>query len=237
MGGEGRVITAAVLHMKHQGDVENLGLEVCVPAVGTQGVKNILCCRQLRLRRVDVETLAIVVMGVSLIAIDREHREQGNELQGLAQYVGNGDVVATVVVGVQGQDASCQGVHHILTGSFHNDIPDKMGGQGTVGAQKLPEGSKLPGIRQFPKEQQIGDFLEAEAAFRYEATHQLLDIHAPVEQLSLAGNQLTVHHIVGVNLADLRETGQHALAADVAQSPFYIVFFIKLCVNLAGFLA
>ena len=36
MGGEGGVVTAAVLHVKDQSNVQNLRFQLCVAAVGTQ---------------------------------------------------------------------------------------------------------------------------------------------------------------------------------------------------------
>ena len=112
-----------------------------------------------------------------------------------------------------------------------------MGGKRAVGAQKIPEHFQFLPVWQLSEKQKIGDFFKSETAFRYKALYQIFYIHSPVEQLSVTGNQLVVHHIVGVDFTDLRETGQNALAADIAQAPFYVVFFIKFRVDLTGFLA
>ena len=37
----------------------------------------------------DKQALSVVVMAVGLVAVDRDQREQGDQLQTLAQYIGN----------------------------------------------------------------------------------------------------------------------------------------------------
>ena len=57
MGREGGVVSSAVLHVQHQSDIQNLGLEIRVGAVGTEGVENVLRSGKLRVGLVDVQPL------------------------------------------------------------------------------------------------------------------------------------------------------------------------------------
>ena len=79
MGGKGRVITTAMLRMKHQGYIQHLSLQFRVGSVFPKKPQNILRCGQLRLGIADNETLVQVIMAVSVIAIDAEQGELGNQ--------------------------------------------------------------------------------------------------------------------------------------------------------------
>ena len=48
------------------------------------------------------------------------------------------------------------------------------------------------------------------------------------------GDFFSVYGLVSLNFSDLGQSGQNALAVDITQAPFHIVFLIKLCVDLAG---
>ena len=118
MGGEGGVVSAAVLRVEHQGEVQDLSLQLGILAVRPQAVKDIFRGGKVRLRHMDKQALAVVVMAVGLVAVNRNQREQGDKLQALAQHVGNADVVGVFIIGIQGQHAAGQGVHHIRAGAF-----------------------------------------------------------------------------------------------------------------------
>ena len=168
---------------------------------------------------------------------DGKHREQGDELQGLAQHVRDGDVVAPVIIGIEGQDAAGQGIHHILAGRLHDNIPHKVGRERAVGSQKSRKVRELLFVRQAAKEQQIGDLFKAEALFGYEALYKLFDVQSAVVELSFTGDLLPVHGLVSLDLADLGKAGQNTLAVDIAQPALYVIFRIQLRIDLAGCLA
>ena len=56
----------------------------------------------------DVKTLSIMIMTVSLVAVHGKYREQGNQLQRLAQHIGDGDVVSPIIIGIQSQNAAAR---------------------------------------------------------------------------------------------------------------------------------
>ena len=69
MGGKGRVVTAAMLHVEDQGKIQDLRLQVGLLLVRTEHTQNILCCGKLLLRIVNVKALAAYIMVVGLIAV------------------------------------------------------------------------------------------------------------------------------------------------------------------------
>lgn len=54
----------------------------------------------------DKQALPIVIMPVGLVAIDREQREQGNQLHALAQHVGNGNIFRVLIIGIEREHAA-----------------------------------------------------------------------------------------------------------------------------------
>ena len=118
MGGEGGVISAAVLHVKDQHKIQNPGFQLRIVAVGPENVKDILRRGKAGHRGMDEKAVSVMVMAVGLIAVDAQDREKSDELDALAQHVGKGGIVRPVVVGIKSEDASGQRIHHILAGGF-----------------------------------------------------------------------------------------------------------------------
>ena len=62
-----------------------------------------------------------------------------NELEALPQHIGNGNVLWSGVVGVQGQHTGGQLVHHVLSRGVHDGIPQEFIRQGHETGQNLSE--------------------------------------------------------------------------------------------------
>ena len=131
-------------------------------AVGPQDAQDVLRGGELGVRLVDEEALAVVVVAVGLVAVHRQQGEQGDELDGLPQHVGDGNIFRRLVIGIEGEHAAGQGVHHVAAGGLHDDVPHEAGGQGAVEGQKLAEVPEALLLRQVAEEQQVGGALEAE---------------------------------------------------------------------------
>ncbi len=132
-------------------------------------------------RLMDIKAVAVVVMAVCLIAVNGKHRAEADQLQALAQYIRQGDVIRPVVVGVKGQDRTGQRVHHIFTGRFHDNVTDKTGRQASVGRKEFGKRSQFFQRRQLVKKQKIGDFIETETVIGADAPDQIFHIIAPVK--------------------------------------------------------
>ena len=93
MCGKGRIVSAAVLCVKHQGHIQYLCLQLRILSVFAQKTQNIFCGGQLRLGIADDQALIQMIMPVGMITVHTDQRELGNESQGLAEYIGDGDVL------------------------------------------------------------------------------------------------------------------------------------------------
>ncbi len=159
MGGESGVVSTSMLRMKNQGNIQYPRFCFGVPAVRAQQIQDVLRRGQLWLRGVNEQALSVMIMAVCLIAVYRQTGEKGDQLKRLSQYIGDGNIVGIVIIGIQGQYASCQRVHHVIAGSLHDNVPDKAGRQGTVMCQKLFEVLQLLHGRQFAEQQQVSGLL------------------------------------------------------------------------------
>ena len=72
---------------------------------------------------------------------------------------------------------------------------------------------------------------EAEPVLAHKAVHQVVEVNAPVDELALHGETLTVLHIVAQHVADLGDACQNTGAVSVAQTPLHIPLFIVSRIN------
>ena len=161
-GGKRTVITAAMLHMKHQCHIKHLCLQLCILLIRPQHTKEILCRGKLRVRSVNIHTRIIFIMIICVISIYRDHREIGNQLHTLTDIVLNGRICRIRIIGRKCQNTSCHGIHDILRRRLHNNVSGKIGRKCPAVAEHLTEFIQLRLIRKFSKQQQIRRFLEAE---------------------------------------------------------------------------
>ena len=181
MGRESRVITAAVFHMKYKSNIQKLCFQRGIGTVRTENTQDILCGRKIRIRTVDIQAVAVVIMAVCLITINGKQRKQTDQLQTLTQHIRKRSIVCAVVIRIQCQYASCQCVHHIAAGCLHNNIAYKAGRKITVFGQEIRKIRKLLHIRQLIKEQKISDLFKAETIFVIEALHKVAYIVTAVK--------------------------------------------------------
>ena len=95
-----------MLRVQNEREVEYLRLERRELSVLTEKPQEVLRGRKLRVGEVYEETLTAVVVLLGLVAVDRQEREDGDQLQALPEDVRDRDVVRVVVVRVEREDAS-----------------------------------------------------------------------------------------------------------------------------------
>jgi len=105
-----------------------------------------------------------------------------------------------------------------------------VGQRAALGEARL-EQRQLGCVRKFPEQQQVGGLLEPEAAIGGEAVDEVLDVDAAVDQLPGTGFRVVTDLAGGHHLADLGQSGQHALAGNVAETPLDIVPGIEFGVH------
>lgn len=101
----------------------------------------------------DIKTAPVVIVALGLVAIGDKGRETGNQADALAKHVFQGAVFRRFVVGICGQNASCQLVHNITAGGFENHIFGKTFGQIAVFAEQSAKLLKVFFAGQFTKHQ------------------------------------------------------------------------------------
>ena len=153
-----------------------------------------------------------MIVAVGLVAVDGQHRTEADELQALTQDVWQGNIVCTVVVGIQGQNAAGEGIHHILTGGLHDNIADKAGGQASIGIEQSGKGFQLFLVRKLVKQQQISYLIEAETVVFAKAAHEIFHVVAAVKQLPMCGNSFAVYDFGGAHVRNIGEPCEDAFA-------------------------
>ena len=81
MGREGRVVTAAVVHVQEQAGVKHAGFCFCVVPVRAEDVQEVLRKGAVRERRDDVKRSVALLMLVGIVPVHRELRETGDEFE------------------------------------------------------------------------------------------------------------------------------------------------------------
>ena len=175
----------------------------------------------------DVQTTAFFIVIISVISVNRNHREDRNEHQALAQHVGQADIVGIVVVGCQRQHAARHLVHNIVRGRLHNDVAREVGRQRpSLGKQRL-ECLKLSLVRQSSEQQQICGLFVSLAAVLQETAYQVFDIIASITQFARNGYFDAIHLLAGNDGRNIGQSGQHAHAVQITQSALHIIFPIE----------
>ena len=103
MGRKCRVITAAVIHMKHHRHIQDLRLQLRVLSVLTKHHQDILSHGQLRSRCIDKEILTSAEI-ICMITVHHQHRKLADQIQALTQYIRNRRIVCLCVIAVKTQD-------------------------------------------------------------------------------------------------------------------------------------
>ena len=164
----------------------------------------------------DEQRRVRMVIFVRLLAVHGEQRELRDELQRLPQYVLFGNVVGARVVGVEGEHAPREHVHHVLRRRLHDDIAHERGRQLAEIRQQLAEPCKVLFCGQVAEQEQEGRFFKIETPPLH-AFHEVADVDAAVIQLPVYGHFVPVFVLAeGNDLGDLRQAAHDAVAVHVA---------------------
>ena len=151
MCGKCRVITSAVLHMKNQSQIQDLGFQICIFLVRSQNTKDILCCRQFFFGIMNIQALSSYIVVVGLISVNRQKRKYADQIQALAKYIRKRNIIRIIIIGVKGQHTSGKSIHNIPSRRFHYYITDKVSRKRTLIRKKLLKFLQLLFIRQHTK--------------------------------------------------------------------------------------
>ena len=223
------IVAAAVLGVNDQGNIQRQCFGQGILSVLAQHIQDILRRAQIGVRVMKEKAGAVAqIIGVGLIAVNRQLRKHGDQLNTLPQYVLQAHILRLRIVAVVGQNAAGHGVHHIGAGRLHDDVPYKAVGQAPVAPQHLVEFLQLLFGGKPPDQQQINCLLKAKAPVLQCAADQIVDVISPVEKLPF---HRFAHGAGSVDVADFRKAGQNALSRHVPQPPVDPEFFIQFPVN------
>ena len=171
---------------------------------------------------------ALPVVVVGLVAVQRELREHGDQLDALAEHVLQAVILRFVVVRVEREHAAGHGIHDVRAGRLHDNIAHERIRQAAVAAEQFPEHLQFLPVRQRAEQQEISDLLEPVAPVLPESAHQVPYIVTPVPELAAGGLPVRV---LALHLTDLGQAGQHAVAVQVPQAAVHLVPVVQLPVD------
>ena len=149
-------------------------------------MKNVLRSGKIGVRSVDKQAFAIMIVTVCLVSVNRQKREQADQLQALTEHIGQRNIICPVIIGIQGQHASGKRIHHIAAWSFHNNVPYKACRESAVVRKQGPEVCKLLFVRQFVKKQKICNLFKAKTVIRCKTINQILHVVSTVKKLTMS---------------------------------------------------
>ena len=89
MGSKCRVITAAMFHMENQSHIQYMRLHLCILHIRPEHTQEILCCRQLWIRTMNIHAFITLIVIVRMVAVNRQHRHGANQHHTLAKHIFN----------------------------------------------------------------------------------------------------------------------------------------------------
>jgi hypothetical protein len=93
------------------------------------------------------------------------------------------------------------------------------------------------GVRgQVARDQQVGDLLVAKAVLALRSCHQVLDVVATKDEVTLVGHDHAVLLGVAMDVRDGGESHKHAGAVGVAQAALHVVAAVEVTVQNVGIL-
>ena len=179
----------------------------------------------------DVHTAVFFVVVVGMVGVHGQHGENAGQLDALAQHIVNFQITGLGVVGCQCEHAAGHGVHDIMAGCLHDDIPGKVCGHGAALAQHPAELLQFFLGGQFAEQQQIACFLKGEPA-PPTAVDEVLHVVAAVEQLTVRRALDPVDVFEGADVRNVGQSRQHALAVLIAQAGLDAEFLIQVLADL-----
>ena len=98
-GRERGVVSAAVLHVEHEHDVQHPCLKLGVLHIRAEQPQEVLRGGKPRRRAVDIHAVVVLVVVVRMVAVHRQHREHRRELEALPDTIVDGIRRNVVVIG------------------------------------------------------------------------------------------------------------------------------------------
>ena len=225
-----------MVRVDQQAQIQQLCLLVGELLVRPVGGKNVLGGALPRRGRMEEHALLVVYPALELVGVHHDGGQPGDQVDGLLHQVFQAQVLGALVVAVEREHAAGHLIHNVGTGRAQQHVLDEMLGQIVVLGDDLLEFFQLALFRQAAEQKQPADLLEDEAVVLVGLPHQLVQVHAPVDQAARGGNNLARRALfVAHNITDVGQARQHAGAVRVAQAPLDSQPFTGLGINVVIF--
>lgn len=227
VGGESGVVTAAVVGLEDQAEIENFCFERGEFAVFANEMQNIFCGAAAGEGLMHDQALVVEIMLFGGIGVSDHERHFGDEVETLREDVAELDVVGIFVVGIKGEHDALQLVHEVSAWNAQEDVFLEIIREGAAALQGAAEPVELLAVWQGTKEQEVDDFFKTEAVFAFEAADEVGDRNAAVHELAFAWNFLAVFDGVAAYIGDAGDADEDAGAVGVTQSAFDVILRIQ----------
>ena len=192
MSRKSRVVSAAVIHVKHKSHIQDLCLKFCIFTILAEHHQNIFRCGQFRFRRIDIEILSSAVI-IRMISVYHQHRKLTDEVQTLTENVRNTRIIRFLVIRIKLQDTSRNAVHHIAARRFHDDVTHEVRRKHTALCDHILKLFQLCFIRKFAEQKQVRRLLKSRVIRLEESSDKIFDIITSVIQIPLTRYRLSVY--------------------------------------------
>ena len=128
-GGEGGAVTAAVLGVDHQAEIQEMGLGLGVLLIRAEDAEEVLGGAEVVVGVVEGQRLIEEGVAVDRVGLGRDDGKPRHDLNGLAEHIVQGHLVGIVVVGIQRHHGTRHLVHDVGRGGLENGILRKIFGQ------------------------------------------------------------------------------------------------------------
>ena len=169
--------------------------------------------------QVEIHAVAVVDAALDLVGVHHHGGQLGDQVDALAQDVGQAGILSMLIVAVHGQYASRHLVHQVGRRRVQDHVVRKAAGQLAVVLQQFAELGILVPRGQRAEQQQPDDFLKHKAVAGVGLGGQGVQIDAAVDQAAGNGHNGAVFlFIITDNAGHIGDTGQHTGAVQVAQA-------------------
>ena len=222
-GGKGGAVTAAVLGVNDQAEIQQVSLGLGILLIRAQHAEEVLGGAEVIVGVMEGQGLIEEGITVDRVGLGRHYGKPRHDLDGLAEHIVQGHLVGVIVVGVQGQHRALELIHDGAGGRLHDDVLGEAGGQAAgVGQQVVELGQLILGGQVTEKEQE-GGFLKAEAILGGEIMDQIPQVVATVLQDTLHGVLIALADHVTVGRADAGHARHNAGAVHLTEAALHAV--------------
>ena len=217
-GGEGGAVTAAVLGVDDQAEIQEVRLGLGVFLVRAEDAEEVLGGTEVIVGVMESQGLIEEGVAVDRVGLGGDNGEAGHDLNGLAEHIVQRHLVGVIVIGIESQHRALELVHDGAGGGLHDDVLGKARRQTAQGGQEIIELRQLLSGGEVAEEEEEGGLLKAKAVLVGEVVDEIPQVVAAVLQHTLYGVLIALADHVTVGGADTGNTRHDAGAVGLAET-------------------